>query len=288
MRLVLALVMVTALAAIAVEAQQSTTLPAAAPPKPSKKTKAMKRTKPGAATLAAVKKLPKAPKDELIKFVASQNPDLTGARLHHLHLYLKSQSLFTMEDLINAGTDGIRSLAGVPPTVRDQFIEHLIKHIGNTRKVDDGMMVPVPEGWIGRVRPKVLSKPKSESDGCPKTPRFLQVSVNNAAPSPVGDWLRRAYPHIKPLHMSRTILALQRQTVRTFDDLRVIAGEPPRFDGIDKLLHVPEGVREALREALIYHIGEEGHDDHKPVYVQSQPPLVPWPPHCKHGVAQYK
>jgi hypothetical protein len=284
MRLVLAFVLVIALAAIAVEASEDVpTVVAAAPPKPVKATKkAGRRQKPGAATLAAVKKLPKAPKDELIKFVGRNNRDLTGARLHTLHLYLKSQNLFTMEDLINLGTDGIKSLAGVPENVRGQFLEHLIKYIGSSRKVDDGLMVPVPEGLKKRV------PPKEESNGCPKTPRFLAMPVNNAAPSPVGDWLRRAYPHIKPLHMSRTILALQRQTIRTFADLRVIAGQPPTYAGIDKLLHVPEGVREALREALIYHIGEEGHDDHKPVYVNPNPPLVPWPKHCSHGVAQYK
>jgi len=258
------------------------------PPKPAPKTvggskkKQKKSGKPGAATLAAVAKLRVAPKDELIKFVASQNSDLTGARLHTLDLYLRSQNLFTLEDLTNLGSDGVKSLAGVPENVRNQFLEHLIKYIGTSRKVDDGMMVPVPEGLKKRPPPK-------EEKACPKAPpRFLQVAVNNAAPSPVGDWLRRAYPHIKPLHMSRTILALQRQTIRTFSDLRVIAGTPPSFPGIDKLLYIPEGVREALREALIYHVGEEGYDDHKPVTVLPNPPLVAWPPHCKHGVAQYK
>jgi len=288
--LVFAFVLATALSVIAVEASRDVptamTTEAVPPPKPAPKTvggtkKNSKKMKPGAATLAAVKKLPKAPKDELIKFVKSNNADLTGARLHTLHLYLKSKMLFTMEDLINLGSDGIKELAGVPQNVRDQFLEHLIKYIGTTRKVDDGMLVPVPQG---------LKKnyPKPEPKGCPKAPRFLQVPVNNGAPSPVGDWLRRAYPHIKPLHMSRTILALQRQTIRSFADLRVIAGDPPSFPGIDKLLYVPEGVREALREALIYHIGEEGYDDHKPVAVIANPPLEAWPKHCNHGVAQYK
>jgi len=283
-RVVLAFVLIGALAAIAVEARRDapTVVAAAAPPKPavSKKKGVGRSVKPGASTLAAVKALPKAPKDELIKFVARKNPDLTGARLHSVHLFLKSQNLFTMEDMLGLGSDGIKALT-VPDNIREQFLERMIKYIGASRKVDDGLMVPVPEGLKKRVPPK-------EEKDCPQSPRFLQVPVNNAAPSPVGDWLRRAYPHIKPLHMSRTILALQRQTIRTFTDLRAIAGEPPAFAGVDKLLYVPEGVREALREALIYHVGEEGYDDHKPVYVNSKPPLQPWPKHCSHGVAQYK
>jgi len=271
------------LGAIAVEARRDapTTVAAAAPPKPMSKKSVggKKRAKPGAATLAAVKKLPKAPKNELIEFVRRSNPDLTGARLHSVHLYLKSQNLFTMEDMLGLGSDGIKALT-VPENVRHQFLERMIKYIGASRNVDDGLMVPVPEGLKKRPPPK-------EDFGCP-TPRFLQMPVNKAAPSPVGDWLRRAYPDTKPLHMSRTILALQRQTIRTFNDLRQIAGAPPAFAGIDKLLYVPEGVREALREALIYHVGEEGYDDHKPVYVNSKPPIKPWPKHCSHGVAQYK
>jgi len=85
--------------------------------------------------------------------------------------------------------------------------------------------------------------------------------VNGAAPSPVGDWLRRAFPEIKPVQMSRFILALQRQTIRTFSDLKRIG-----VDGIKRLRYVPVGVREALHEAFIYNLGiTDGHDDGRPV-----------------------
>jgi len=280
MRLVLAFVVVIALSAMAaVEA-----VPAApAPAKTVVAAKSKKRSasaKPGAASLAAVKKLPKAPKTELRDFVRANNPSFTGARVHSIYLYLKSQQLFTLEDLLKLSSDGIRALT-VPEAVRIQFTEELIKHIAKTRNVDDGLPVYMPQGMKKSVPPTV------DGFGCPIVPRFAQIPVNNAAPSPVGDWLRRAYPTIKPLQMSRSILALQRQTVRSFADLRAIAGDPPLFEGIDKLLYVPVGVREALREALLYHIGTEGYDDGKPVYVVPNPALKPWPAHCSHGVAQY-
>ncbi len=101
--------------------------------------------------------------------------------------------------------------------------------------------------------------------------QFIQVEVNGAAPSPVGDWLRRAFPETKPVTMSRTILALQRQTIRTFDDLQRVG-----LDGIAKLVYVPTGVRAALREAFIYQLGvSQKYDDGKPVtavrYVPPKP-----------------
>ncbi len=62
------------------------------------------------------------------------------------------------------------------------------------------------------------------------------------------------------------------QSIRTFADLERVG-----LDGVGRLLYVPDGVREALRDAIIYHIGTQGHDDGKFVAAQR---YVPPPPVC--------
>jgi len=240
------------------------TLSPKAPPSPKKMSKKKKET-PGAATLRAAAKAaaaPKASKDELKKWVRENSPELTPGQLDLVDIYFdRVRLIHTIDEMLALGPEGIDELL-VPDTVRDRFKDLLVKRIGR-QGFDDGMMVTVPK-YV----------PPKDKDGCP---RFL--AVNNAAPSPVGDWLRRSFSDVKPVVMSRAILALQRQTIRTFDDLIRVAGDTPAYGGIDTLVNVPTGLREALREALIYHVGTQGHDDGKPVYVAGHtPPWEPVPP----------
>jgi len=258
MRVVVALVAVLALAAVVVSAQTvpsladgmivaKTMTTAKMVPRP--KPKAHKKKvvlAPGEASKAAVKALPKAPKDQLIKWIRANLDGETEAGYVKIHQFLKGQLIFTFEDLLKLGPDGIRALT-VNDKLRGMFVDLMINHIGKSRGVDDGMLVPTPK----------LVKVKSKKECPSKRPSFLQVAVNPAAPSPVGDWLRRALPDTKPLRMSRTILALERQTIRTFADLNRVG-----LEGVKKLLYVPDGVRTALRDAIIYHLGiTDGHDD---------------------------
>jgi len=239
------------------------------------------KLQPGAASKAAVAALPKAPKDELIKWVRANligEPESTYVKVHN---YLNGQMINSIQDLVNLGATGVRALH-VGSKLRFLFIELLLKHIGQTTGTDDGLMVPTPK--LVKAEPPAPKKKCSHTtepaitvtaDEVPapinaETARFVAISVDSAAPSPVGDWLRRAFPDVKPTLMSRTIIALQRQTIRTFADLRRVG-----MVGLDSLHHVPTGVRQALAEAIIYHIGTEGHDDGKPVtatrYVAPKP-----------------
>jgi hypothetical protein len=83
------------------------------------------------------------------------------------------------------------------------------------------------------------------------------VQLEMAPNAKVGDWLRSTYPEIAAPKMTRAIKALSRQSVVTWADLHRIG-----LNGVEALLHVPAGLREKLREAIIFNIGDAGkHDD---------------------------
>ena len=223
--------------------------------------KAVKKAQPGAASAAAKAALPKAPKDQLMRWVRGRAPaDTTEAAFKRLELYLDGQGIHTFEDLLSRGEEGIKALI-VGDKWRGEFMELLISHIGKSRGVDDGLMVPTPKLVKGGI-------PKKKSCHRHGEPRFASVPI--PATNLVGDWLKRSFPETKPLRMSRTILALERQTIRTFADLRRVGAK-----GVKRLLYVPDGVREALYEAVLYHIGTEGHDDGK--FVPAKPYVPPLP-----------
>jgi len=239
-----------------------------------------KKLQPGEASklaAAAVKSAKKAaPKDQLMRWIRKNSVGASEAALKKIEVYLNGQMIHTFEDLLSKGEDGIRALL-VGEEWRSKFMDLLLAHIGKTRGVDDGMLVPT-EALKKGYNPKAPKEKKPCKHGDARQPqpaptgaaRFLAIPVNNAAPSPVGAWLRAAFPDAKPLRMSRSILALERQNIRTFADLRRVG-----VAGVKRLLYVPDGVREALYEAVISHIGTEGHDDGKPVtatrYVAPKP-----------------
>jgi len=268
MRVVVAVVGVLALMAITVAAQSTAAQASLGPTVVARsmvKGKVKKpKLQPGAASKAAVKALPKAPKDQLIQWVRANLPGETESQYVSVHMYLNGQMIFTFEDLLGRGPDGIKALT-VPEKFRNAFMDLMLKHIGTSRGVDDGMLVPTP--------PLVKAKPPKKA--CPKKdnksqPRFSVVPP--VAPNAlVGDWLRRNFEDIKPLRMSRTILALERQSIKTFTDLKRVG-----LNGVKRLLHVPEGVREALREAIIYELGmNNGHDDGLMVPTKAYVPPAP-------------
>jgi len=204
------------------------------------------KLQPGEASKAAKAAIPKAPKDQLIKWIRSRAPvGTTEADFAKLKLYLDGQLVHTFQDLLARGEEGIKSLL-VGDKWRGEFMELLLQHIAKVHNADDGLMVPTHKLIKGGI-------PKKKSCHRHGEPRFASVPVKSNV---VGDWLKRSFPDTKPLRMSRTILALERQAVKTFDDLRRLGAK-----GVKRLLYVPDGVRAALYEAVLYHIGTEGHDD---------------------------
>jgi len=259
MRVLVAMVGVVALMAIATAAQSTASqastiapehaLPARSMVKGKVVPKKPKGPPKAAEAAAAAKAVPKAPKDEIIRWVRKEFPKETEGAYTQLHMYLNGQLIFTFDDLMAKGSDAVQALT-IPDKFRAAFMDLMLKHIAKVHSADDGLMVPTPK----------LVKAAPPKPACPKknaaaAPRFAQVPV--PPNGLVGDWLRRNFPDIKPLRMSRTVLALERQSVKTFQDLKRVG-----LNGIQRLLYVPDGVREALREAVIYELGlNNGHDD---------------------------
>ncbi len=107
------------------------------------KKKQQKKMQPGEASKAAVAAVPKAPADELIKWIRVHLDGQPEATYVSIHQYLKGQTLNT----VNLGADGIRSLTfsvTTPAELRDKLMELVISHIGKTTGADDGLMVPTP------------------------------------------------------------------------------------------------------------------------------------------------
>jgi len=218
----------------------------AAPPKTFPAGKKKRVTEPGALLkpLTAQSK----DKEQLIKWLRANSPDLIGAELKKIHLFLNGQLLFTFEDLTKLGPEGVASLS-VSPKIKSKFKDLLIAHIGQTRGVEDGLMVTVP----------LYTKPVFVKDDCKdeNAARFAQVAPETS----VGDWLSRMFPDTPKLQMTRAILDIKRQTIESFSDLHRVG-----LAGVAKLLYVPAGMREKLREAIIWHIGVTGgHDDQQMV-----------------------
>jgi len=251
-------------AAVVVEQQQPTltavqqsvpVVPPSAPPQSGqpgkksleKKTQVPKRvTEPG--QLPPIK--PKSTdREELIKFIRANSPKLLESKLKMIQIYLNGQMLWTFEDLVKLGPEGVKALQ-VPAAVRAQFTDLLIAHIAKTRPgVDDGLIVYVP-----------LYKKPVPIDYCPDPDDSFSLHRFASGITPetsVGDWLRRMYPGIKPIKMTRAIQDLKRQTIVTFADLNRVG-----VAGVAKLLYVPKGMREALHEAVLWHLGvSDGYDN---------------------------
>jgi len=220
-------------------------------------------SEPGALLPPAQK--PSPDKEQLIKWLRANSPGMIEAELKKLQLYLNGQLLFTFEDLIKLGPDGVKSLP-ISPKIRAQFTDLLVAHIGQTRGVDDGLMVAVPPYTKP---PWMLKKEDCKDD---ENPRFVGVAPPPGAT--VGDWLRRMFPDTPKLKMERAIRDINRQSIVTFTDLNRVG-----LSGVAKMLYVPGDMREKLREAIFWHLGVAGgHDDELMVpYVELKKPdnLVP-------------
>jgi len=226
-------------------------------------------------------------KTQLIDWIRSAFTfeELPRSQLKKIQLYLNGQLLNSFEDVVKLGPDGVRALT-VPKKIRALLWERLVHHIGVSQEFDDQRMVTVPE-----IKPPA-KKSKCFSVSNDLAPKHLQMRFASDATansnanadvnerSLVGDWLRRMFPDVPALKMTRAIKALKRQTITTFADLRRVG-----VNGVAALLHVPGGVREKLHEAILWDLGVAGgHDDERMVpYIEPKPKLMAPPSGCSRN-----
>jgi len=194
---------------------------------------------------------------------------LTKAQLHKINLVLDSQNIRSFKDLASLGTNGIAAIRGLTPVIRQKLYDAMIRYVGETTKTNDGLLVPTPYSRLTKdLPPKKCYRPdpsveffKNLHRDAPSLQRFRAVLSASAQQSArwneVGDWLRRSFPKISSSKLKRTVFYLEHYSpsIRSFETLSKVG------EGAIARMHVPSGVREKLRDAIIFYVGLKGYDD---------------------------